>query len=179
MNARTIGFGLAAWLSVAALSPWAHASGLSPQDVEASLNKGGKQRTLETYFDCLKYEGSAYERIATGSPAWIALAEKMIAYSDACYTEGIQSALGEAMRKSPRTVLPLVDRSPTLGASYICLPFISNEQPIEAQLKEIEISRRAIQKVGDRGLAPQKSACLRFIRTLATGLKTQQAVTKK
>lgn len=149
------------------------AGGLRPDTVTQALAERGAQATLETYFSCEKYEGSAYEEIATGAQPWVGLAEKMIAQSDACYTEGIQAALGEAMRKAPQHVLGLVDKSTSLSARYICLPFISAEQPVAAQLEEIDTSRRAIAAVNDSRLAAQQAACLRFIDDLAGRLRTE------
>jgi len=146
------------------------ASVLSPQAVEQSYATRGIQTTLQTYFSCDTYEGSAYERIATGAESWVSLAEKLIVQTDGCYTEGLQAALGDAMRKAPARVLRLVDKTPTLGAEYICLPFISSELPVKAQLREVEASRRAIGAVGDGRVSDQKAACLRFIDEVAARL---------
>lgn len=140
-----------------------NAQELQADTVERALAERGAQATLSAYFNCEKYQGSAYEKIATGARPWVALAEKVISQSDACYTEGIQAALGEAMRKAPQHVLGLVGKTERLGAEYICLPFISDEQPIAGQLEEIEKSRQAIALVQSSRLAPQKAACLRFI----------------
>jgi hypothetical protein len=148
------------------------AGGVTIEAIEASLAEKGPQATLAAYFSCEKEDGSAYPAIAGGSREWVALAEKMIAYTDACYTESLQAALGAAMRKSPRNVLPLVDKTPALSADHICLPFISDEQPVAAQAREIQKSRRAIASVRDRRLAKPKAACLRFIRGAAKNLSS-------
>lgn len=139
--------------------------------VEAELASGTPQAVLEKYFDCAKYEGTAYENIATGRIDWVRLAERMLAHSDACYTEGIQSALGSAMQRKPRNVLPLVGKTDALSAEHICLPFISSEQPVASQLAQVRRSRRAIQEV--RTPVAQKSACLQFIRPVESRLKDE------
>ena len=157
----------------------AEAKGTNIEAVEASLGGGNPKATLEKYFNCEKHEDSAYEEIASGAPKWISLAERMLQYSDACYTEGIQASLGMAMRKSPENVLPLVDKTATLGASYICLPFISTELSIKTQLAELIKSKKAIQRVHDSSLWFQKTACLRFIKSIAANLITQQSPAKK
>ncbi|MBT9568491.1 MAG: hypothetical protein IV085_09355 [Thiobacillus sp.] len=151
----------------------AGSTGLCVETVEASLEAGDPKVTLEQYFNCEKYEGSAYEAIASGSKKWVRLAEKMLPHSDACYTEGIQASLGRAMQRSPKNVLPLVDKAPTLSASHICLPFISNEIPIRQQLTEVANSRLAIQGVHDHRLQIQKAACLKFIGSLEANLNIQ------
>ncbi|NLR74167.1 hypothetical protein [Leeia aquatica] len=140
--------------------------------VETALKEGGAKLALETYFSCEKHEGSAYVEIATGSPPWVSLAEKMLAYSDACYTEGIQAALGQAMQQSPKTVLPLVGKTPALAADAICLPFISDELPARLQLRAIRKSKQAIQSVVSRRLAAQKARCLHFIQSVEAGISS-------
>ena len=172
-------FMFASLLTVYCCLSQAEVTGTCVEAVEASLKEGNPKATLEKYFSCEKYEGSAYEGIASGSKKWISLAERMLQYSDACYTEGIQASLGKAMQGSPKNVLPLVDKTSTLAASYICLPFISNELPIKLQLAEVIKSRKAIQSVHDDRLRIQKVACLHFIKSVETDLITQQSSTSE
>ena len=150
---------------------------IRPDTIEASLREGNPKITLEKYFNCEKYEGTAYERIASGLPNWVSLAEKILQISDACYTEGIQSSLGKAMQIAPHNVLPLVDKTATLSASYICLPFISNELSIKSQLAEVIKSKNAIEKVHDKNSKKQKESCLRFIKAIESDLIKQQTST--
>lgn len=157
----------------------AEVTGTCVEVVEASLKEGNPRATLEKYFSCEKYEGSAYEGIASGSTKWISLAERMLQYSDACYTEGIQASLGKAMQRSPKNVLSLVDKTSTLAASYICLPFISSELPIKLQLTEVIRSRKAIQNVHDDRLQTQKAACIHFIKSVEVNLIAQQSSTSQ
>lgn len=154
-------------------SSQAVAAGPCVETVEASLKEGNPRNTLEKYFNCEKYEGSAYESIASGSKKWVHLAEQMLQHTDACYTEGIQASLGKAMQRSPRNVLPLVDKTPLLSASYICLPFISNELPVKRQLAEIRKSRNVIQKVHEGRLQTQKATCLKFIQSVEVNVNSQ------
>lgn len=155
----------------------AQADALRPsiEAVEASLRSAGPRATLATHFNCAQHQGSAYEAIASGSPQWIALAERMLAHSDACYTEGILGALGQAMQKAPRQVLPLVGKTRVLAAEAICLPFISDEIPVKAQVAAVARSRGAIQGVRDEPLKVQREACLRFIGTVEAGIVANQA----
>lgn len=165
------------FLSACCCLSQARETGISVETVETSIRDGNPKATLEKYFNCEKYEGSAYEGIASGSPKWVSIAERMLHYSDACYTEGIQSSLGKAMQRSPRNVLPLVNKTPTLAAGYICLPFISNELPFKTQQAEVIRSKKAIQRVQDDKLRTQKEACLRFIRSVEVSLTRQQSPT--
>lgn len=136
--------------------------------------KAPPQATLEKFFSCEKYEGSAYEKIAMGEPRWISIAEKMLQHSDACYTEGIQAALGSAMQKFPKRVLPLVDKTSLLSANYICLPFISSELPVKSQLSEMAKSKRDISRVHAKGLRIKKKLCLSFIESVETQVRVQK-----
>jgi hypothetical protein len=123
------------------------------------------------YFPCQRTKGTAYEHIAQGSSEWIAVAEQALAYSDGCVTEGIVAALGKAMRKAPERVLPLVDRTTSLGREHICVPFISDELSLREQLRQLQRSRRAIEAVHDPALAPARTKCLEFIETVESPLR--------
>jgi len=163
-----------AWLLIVFITQaQAAMAGVSAEAVESSLREGNPKATLEHFFSCEKYVGSAYEKIAMGSPRWISIAESTLQYSDACYTEGIQSALGSAMQKSPQHVLPLVDKTSLLSANYICLPFISNELPVQSQIAEIVKSKRAIQRVHAKNLRTKKSSCLSFIESVEAQVRGQ------
>lgn len=178
MNVRR-GALIGLWLwSVNCAAVFAQSIAVSVVEVEASLKAGNPQATLERYFDC-QSDQAAYRGIASGSAPWIDLAERVLAFSDACYTEGIQAALGQAMQNAPQRVLPLVDKTATLATSYICLPFISSELPLKSQLTEIKRSQRAIQKVRDGSMQKQKASCLNFIASVkANLLQTSGAITQ-
>jgi hypothetical protein len=146
---------------------------LRPQEVEAFLDRQGGKATLEKYFPCDKVKGTAYAEIADGSRRWAALAVKMLNHSDACYTESILSALGTAMGRSPRNILPYVGTSPTLDTS-ICLPFISDELPLPEQLRPIRTAKNAISRVHDAKLSEQRKACLEYIGFAEQGVIAKQ-----
>lgn len=156
------------WLANCA-AVFAESTGVSVVEVEASLKAGNPQATLERYFDC-QSDQTAYRSIASGSAPWINLAERILPFSDACYTEGIQAALGQAMQKAPQRVLPLVDKTASLAASHICLPFISSELPLKTQLRAINRTQRAIQKLRDGSIHRQRASCLNFIASVKANL---------
>jgi hypothetical protein len=145
---------------------------LDIRDVDMALRNGSPRVTLEKYFDCSKYEGTAYEAIASGAAQWVSLAERIFPHSDACYTEGIEDALGRAMQRKPENVLPLVGKTEALSPEYICLPFISAELPIQARLAQVQRSRRAIMRV--KKDSEQKKACLQFIRSVEISIRADK-----
>ena len=104
----------------------------------------------------------------------MALAERLLRDADACYAEGLQGALGQAMQRAPDRVLPLVGKSATLAAESICLPFISDEIPFAAQTAAVTRSRRAIEAVHDPALRPQQQACLQFIGSVEAAIAARQ-----
>ena len=146
----------------------------SLEAVEGSLRDAGPRATLARHFNCARHQGTGYEAVAQGSPQWVALAEQLMRHADACYAEGLQDALGQAMQRAPRQVLPLVGRSATLSAELICLPFISDEIALAAQTAAVARSRRAIEGVRDDALRTQQQACLQFIGTVEAGIASRQ-----
>lgn len=147
---------------------------VSVNAITTSLKETTPKATLEKYFDCEDFQGGGYAGIATGKPEWIVVAKQMLEHSDACYTEGIQSALGRAMQNAPTNVLPLVNENNLLSADSVCLPFISDELPLQSQLAEIKKSKRALARVHSKKLERNKQACLGFIRSVEDGLKTRK-----
>lgn len=147
---------------------------LSVESVESSLREAGPRATLARHFSCANHQGTGYRAIARGSPQWVALAAKLMTHADACYAEGLQDALGQAMRRAPRAVLPLVGRSATLSAELICLPFISDEIAVSTQSIAVARSRRAIEAVSDEALRQQREACLQFIGRVEAGIASRQ-----
>lgn len=155
--------------------PLAYGAKPGMREVQLSLKLEGEQKTLERYFSCEHFDDSAYPNIATGDRAWVNLAVRMLPHSDACYAEDILSALGKAMQKNPRNVLGYVNSSARLRADRICLPFISDEQPIRDQLEQLRAVKRAIAGVRSPALATQRKACLAEIQNLETSLTTKSA----
>lgn len=137
---------------------------LTPERISAELRDSGVRRVLENYFPCDGYEGTGYEQVAQGARAWVNVATQLLDHSDACYTTGLQDALGTAMQAMPEHVLPYVGLSSQLAAERICLPFISAEMPRADQLKQLKSAQTKIQAVRDRRLHAQRQACLTEIQ---------------
>ena len=145
---------------------------LQADQVESAIASGDIRGALKKYFDCAKYEGTAYEAIATGSQAWVSIAARVLPMSDACYAEGIVNALGQAMQRKPQNVLPLVGKTDVLSPERICLPSISDELPLNVQREELLRSKSAIS--GVEGYLSQKNACLRFIASIEQQLAARR-----
>ncbi|WP_157991459.1 hypothetical protein [Caldimonas tepidiphila] len=143
-------------------------------DVEAELRVLTVRQVLERHFGCGPVPGAGYRQVAAGGAAWVALAARLLASSDACHREGLQSALGEAMRRAPQRVLPLLGRAPELAVERICLSFIPQELPAAQRLRQLALSRRALERVDDPALAGARGACLDFIGQVEAGAEARR-----
>lgn len=166
MSARPLSLAARAAALLGAAVLGAHAAetgGLTLQAVEAEMETHSPRWVLEKHFACQPTRGPGYAKVAEGSAGWLALGAHLLSASDACYTENLQSALGEAMRHAPRRVLPLLGSRPTLAPERICLPFISDEQSLARQLREVRLSRKALEPVQEPEFVAARNACLDFI----------------
>lgn len=151
--------------------------------IERSINKIGGKATLQKYF-CGTDDTSEHDdidqlnQVATGAKQWVDLAVKMLKYSDAGCSEGLQSYLGAAMQKQPRNVLPYVGKSSLLAPDRICLPFISDEISDAEALREVRRSKAALQAVKDKTLNKQCQACLARVNGLEKKILADMAKKK-
>lgn len=155
---------VAAWLLCAVVLPQVACSSadkpLTAERASAELRERGAQSVLARHFPCDAYEGTGYEQVARGASAWVQLATRLLEDSDACYTTGLQDALGSAMQVAPENVLPYVDRNRQLASERICLPFISAEIPVAEQLRQLASTRASLELVREPHLQAQRNACL-------------------
>lgn len=135
----------------------AHAAPTAGQ-ILSELAKMGPRYVIDHHFDC--ETGSGYRVVGSGSRKAVQLGVQMLAHSDACVSEKLQSALGEAMTRQPENVLPYVGTAPYLTPRNICLPFVSSDEPASMLQEAQERARRALERVHDTHLARQKSLCL-------------------
>lgn len=145
-------------------------------EIEAALSDSSPRERLLPLIDCddeASWPTSVCGQIASGSPAWIALAPRIRSLTDGANSEAICDALGRAMRKAPREVLRLHEPAGKLSASCICLPFVSDELPASEQLREYRQSRRAIAAVNDKDLRQARAACLAQITPVEKRLARQ------
>jgi hypothetical protein len=126
--------------------------------IEADLARKGGHYVINRYFNRPDaYEGSRL--VETGEPAAVALAVKLIPYSDAGSTDEIQGALAEALVKRPAVVLPYVNSGPGLEADHICLPFLSADESKPKLRAIVERTRKSLLHVTADHLQRQKIAC--------------------
>lgn len=133
------------------------------EDIEAALRDNAPRERLLSLISCddeANWSSSVCGQIASGAPAWIALAPRIRAQTDGANSGAICNALGLAMRKAPREVLRVYEPQGKLSASCLCVPFVSDELPVAEQAREYRLSHRAIASVGDRKLRTARAACL-------------------
>lgn len=166
-----------AMLAGLALIAVAHASPLSPDEVQARIKAKGTQAVREAYFECGGTSRSmGYASVEKGSDDWLRIAVLLLKDSDGCYTTGLQSSIALAALRNPQGVLRLVDSNPALGADYICLPFMVDEtEPgkIREQLALVNRLARVISKVSAAEVQPQKRKCLARIDAMQADLRAQ------
>jgi hypothetical protein len=126
--------------------------------VRSELAKLGPRRVIDQYFDC--ESGSGYRLVASGHREAIQLGVQLLADSDACVSEMLQSALGEAMTRQPQYVLPYVGTAPYLMPQNICLPFVSSDEPGSTLQEAKRRARRALERVQDPRFTRQKALCM-------------------
>ena len=142
----------------------AKAETVDPKNVMTLLRNGQSKLALDKYFNCAGHNNAGYKYVSSGSKIWISVAEEALKHSDACYTDGILSSLGQAMQVSPVNVLPLVGKSDILSPDDICISSISSGSPTKKQ-QLLTLSRfsKAIMRVKDKHLLKQKNKCLSII----------------
>lgn len=136
--------------------------------IAAELKGKGASYVLKHYF--LEPDGADGLRLVeTGRADAVAMGVKMLAQSDAGSTQDIQGALAAALVKAPENVLSYVNSGPKeLAANWICLPFLSAEEPDTKLRVIIARSRESLLRVSAQHLEAQKAACLREVeRALA------------
>jgi hypothetical protein len=115
-----------------------------------------------------------FDWVAQGSPSAVSAAVEAMRTSDAGDAESLTDALGRAMQVAPARVLPLVDSGSEFSADRICVPFLSDDQPVPAVLRSLERSRQSIASVSEVGLARQRAACLRVIARYEKTVRRQR-----
>ncbi|MBL8466281.1 hypothetical protein [Methyloversatilis discipulorum] len=126
----------------------------------------GGRAALEKYFSCEGTGFNGYLKVASGSKQWLDVAVRLLASSDACYSEGLHDAVAKALYASPSTVLPLVDSSSMLKASQICLPFLSDEEPHKQHLAYLKRLEERLSRVTDRASQSGKAKCIGEIHAM-------------
>ncbi len=143
-------------LAVMSGAPFA---GPSITPIEALLLKEGPNSVLGRYFECGPQGQRYYEQVAHGSVGWLKLAAALTAEAQGCQLRLLQDSLSRALTSRPAEVLKLVDSSPELEASRICVPFLSADEPKEQHLNQLGRSERALLAVKEPQLQSARTAC--------------------
>jgi hypothetical protein len=143
----------------------------SASDAVAFANARGEKAALSQFFACDDSGNEAYAQVSAGSRQWLAIAVRLLPHADACYTTSLHDAIARAIVPATSGVLALVDSSPELKASNICVPFLSAEEPSSGHLAYLLNAERALQRVSAQRLQAAKRACLVEIASQRKSLK--------
>lgn len=150
------------WLPI---SVWA----LSAAEVNAVANTEGANVALSKFFSC--EDESAYEKVASGASEWLAIAVRLLDAADACVAESLHDAIARAIVPAPTRVLALVDTTERLRAKYICVPFLSEDEPDATHLAFLIRAEKAVLSANSPSVAAARAVCLRHIRGTMSRLK--------
>ena len=143
----------------------------SPSEAVAFANARGEKAALVRFFACDNSGDEAYARVSSGSRQWLAIAVRLLPHADACYTTSLHDAIARAIVPTASRVLALVDSSPELKATKICVPFLSAEEPNSGHRAYLLRAERALRRVNSQDLQAAKRACLAEIASTRLSLK--------
>jgi hypothetical protein len=105
-------------------------------------------------------EEQALTGFSSGKSEWVALAVILRPHTDAWSGESLMLSMGEAKRRAPSRVLPLVD-NPNFGTA-VCFPdsFDDSAEGIRATDRKFAQAVPAFKKFLGTRLAPQARKCL-------------------
>jgi len=156
-------------LAVVALVAAATAVPLKPvsaETVEAYIRDRGGRSTIDKFFPCDENGESAYAQIASGDKRWLAIAVHLLDNSDACVTTSLLSSIGAALPRAPANVLRLLETKPILTPSRAYLPFLSDEEDPNQQMRYLRRVESILRKFSDPSLRTQRDKCLREVRAM-------------
>ena len=118
----------------------------------------GPRHAVRVMWDQERYD-EFLGNISAGKQEWIALAPELAAGTDAGASEGFGISLADALPKSPKAVLGVLDPSKwTISSARVCsIPFIEPEKAFYESYARAALV--AVEAVSDAGLARQKELC--------------------
>lgn len=139
---------------------------VSPEDVRSMIEAQGAQGTvaaLEPDGDKTRWT-SVMAGIATGQPAWLALATPLEPGAENASYADLNDALKAAMVVNPTGVLAVVNEAnPNLSTESICAP-AGYEMDPAWYAAYYDALTPAVESVTDPSLASVRSACLEILR---------------
>lgn len=138
--------------------------------IQREIERNGAAAALNELYSDPEAWVSALGGIATGTPAWLRVAELLRPASDAGASEQLELAVGEALGSSPDIVLSwLVTQQ---GANHYEVPFVCGGidvdddrfNGLDLALAEVNRRIRAVEKVADPRLQSVREQCLSKLR---------------
>jgi len=135
------------------------AAELTATQLTRQLQAEGPKATVQQLWNSGAYD-SVLNHVASGDPAWIALAARLASGADAAASESLTIALAEALPKNPGAVLAILGPAVTaLSPARVCgAPFIEMAAPdLRNYLSQ---TRTSVSAVSTPALGSSRAACL-------------------
>ena len=149
--------------------PPAPARAVTPVAAEALLRQvaasGAAKVRDELYADESRWQ-SVVSGVASGSPAWLTVAERLKPATGAV-AEELTRAVAQALEHAPHNVLAILDQS--FDADDVCsLNTLEDSlgEDYQAALRTVERRERAVAAVNDPRLSARRKECLDFLAEL-------------
>ena len=135
------------------------ATALSPERIARDIEADGAKAVVDRLWNSGDYD-RLLNHIDKGTPAWVALAPKLAAGTDAGASEELTIALAYALPRNPQAVLSVLDaKSYVLEPERVCsAPFI--EDAVKDIPRYGKRAKAAVSRVTAPPLQDNKAACL-------------------
>jgi hypothetical protein len=172
-------FAKAFFLAVCAIAA-AHAEKPPETDARQLLAYIDRKGADPTYRELIAGDKSRWERVLdkvqTGAPLWLEVAQKLAPATDASATIGMQVSLAVALPNNPEGVLRLLGAlgQGPLGIDDVCgLPFFDSTEKYDKE--HVRRVRAALARVTSPALAAKKAECLTITNKDAARIVPQSA----
>lgn len=140
----------------------------SLKQLNADIEKFGAGEVLwDRLWNSDKAFGELIDKVSTGDAAWVAVAVKLNAVSDAGASEGLAIAMSRALVKNPKTVLSVLSSGFNKGLFLIEDICSGNMLYISSTESEIEKWRSeaisAVSGVNNERLKENKAQCIKYL----------------
>jgi hypothetical protein len=139
---------------------------------------GSRAKRLSAFEDVLAHDGRAaikafdcgngYLLVKSGDARAVALAVKLLRFSDAPGTAHLYDALATAMTKHPENVLAHFREVPRAAVPQFCVPFLPSSMSQRTAFNALKRSDDALSHVTRPDLQEAKAACVREVKAMET-----------
>ena len=132
---------------------------LTPEGIARDIEANGAKAVVDRLWNSGDYD-RLLDHIDKGTSAWVALAPKLAAGTDAGSSEELSIALAYALPRNPEAVLAVLDpKNAALEPDMVCsAPFI--EDTVKDIPRYIKRTKAAVSRVKAPSLQENKAACL-------------------